>query len=108
LIDEARTPLIISAQVAKTERAMRRQQLAKICDGVGRKLMPPVTDREVEILIDSLTHKGRISLDTLMEEIEKRGAFGEAMSYLIDSYLLSEASARTHNAARLLDVAQEY
>lgn len=108
LIDEARTPLIISAQVAKTERAMRRQQLAKICDGVARKLMPAVTDREVEILIDSLTHKGRVSLDTLMEEIEKRGAFGEATGYLIESYLLSEASARTHSAARLLDVAQEY
>jgi len=107
LIDEARTPLIISAQVAKTERAMRRQQLAKICDGVARKLMPAVTDREVEILIDSLTHKGRISLDNLMGEIEKRGAFSEATSYLIDSYLLAEASARTHNAARLLDVAAE-
>jgi preprotein translocase subunit SecA len=108
LIDEARTPLIISAQVAKTERAMRRQQLAKICDGVARKLMPPVTDREVEILIDSFTHKGRIALDDLMNDIEERGAFREATSYLIDSYLLSEASARTHNAARLLEVAQEY
>src|SRR5688572_4613477 len=29
LIDEARTPLIISAQVAKSDRALRRQQMAK-------------------------------------------------------------------------------
>ena len=108
LIDEARTPLIISAQVAKTERAMRRQQLAKVCDGVGRKLMPAVTDREVEILVDSLTHKGRISLDALMDEIAVRGAFGDSTRYLIDSYLLSEKSARVHNAAHLLDVAAEY
>lgn len=108
LIDEARTPLIISAQVAKTERAMRRQQLAKVCDSMARKLMPAVTDREVEILIDSLTQKNRISIDGLMHEIEKRGAFTQATQYLIESYLLAEKSARTHTAASLLDVADEY
>ena len=35
LIDEARTPLIISAQVAKTDRALRRQAMAKTCDKLG-------------------------------------------------------------------------
>jgi preprotein translocase subunit SecA len=108
LIDEARTPLIISAQVAKTERALRRQQLSKVCDGVARQLMPAITDREVETLIDSYTNKGRISIDGLMGEIEKQGSFTQATQYLIEAYLLSEKSSRTHNAARLLDVADEY
>jgi len=108
LIDEARTPLIISAQVAKTERAQRRQQLTAVCDKVARKLVPAVTDHEVENLLDSLTVKGSINIDALMEEIRRRGAFTEATQYLIDAYLLSEQSARIENAARLLDVAGEF
>ncbi|MDQ3813904.1 MAG: hypothetical protein M3347_08130, partial [Armatimonadota bacterium] len=108
LIDEARTPLIISAQVAKTERALRRQQMAKTCDGLARKLMPGVTDREVENLIDSHTIKGRINIEALMEEIRRRGALQEATSYLIDAYLVSEKSARVDNAGHLLDVADEF
>lgn len=107
LIDEARTPLIISAQVAKTDRALRRQQMAKTCDGVARKLMPAVTDREVENLLDSLTTKGRINVDALMQNILKRGAFTAATEYLVDAYLLSEKSARVDNAGALLDLADE-
>lgn len=108
LIDEARTPLIISAQVAKTDRALRRQDMAKTCDKVGRKLMPGVTDREVENLIDTMTNRGRVNIDELMQEIIKRRAFIEAVQYLIDSYLIAEKTARTENAARLLDVADEF
>ncbi len=108
LIDEARTPLIISAQVAKTDRALRRQQMAKTCDGVARKLMPAVTDREVDNLLDSLTVKGKIDINGLMDDILKRGAFTAATEYLVDAYLLSEKSARVDNAARLLDVADEF
>ena len=108
LIDEARTPLIISAQVAKSERAYRRQQLAQVCDGVARKMMPAVTDHEIEALQDSLTARGRINIESLMQDIEERGAFNEAIAYLVDAYLIGEKSARVENAARLLDVADEY
>ncbi|HEY0072692.1 MAG TPA: SEC-C metal-binding domain-containing protein [Abditibacteriaceae bacterium] len=108
LIDEARTPLIISAQVAKTERALRRQQMAQTCDGLARKLMPAVTEREVENLLDTLSTKNRIDIGALLQEIEKRGAFRQATSYLIDAYLISEKSARIENAAHLLDVADEF
>ena len=108
LIDEARTPLIISAQVAKTDRALRRQQMAKTCDGLARNLMPAVTDREIENLQDSLTERGRIDIDGLMREILKNGAFDQAASYLVDSYLIGERSARVENASHLLDVAIEY
>lgn len=108
LIDEARTPLIISAQVAKTERALRRQQMAKTCDGLARKLMPAVTEREVENLLDSISSKSRIDIGALLAHIEKRGAFRQAITYLIDSYLLSEKSARVENAGHLLDVADEF
>jgi hypothetical protein len=107
LIDEARTPLIISAQVAKTDRALRRQQMAKTCDGLARKLVPAVTDREIELLQDSLTHNGRIDIDGLMQDIQKRGAFDQAIAYLVDAYLVAEKSARVDNAAHLLDVADE-
>jgi hypothetical protein len=108
LIDEARTPLIISAQVAKTDRALRRQQMAQTCNGLARVLMPAVTDREIEILQDSLSERGRIDIDALMQHILRRGAFTQATSYLIESYLVSERSARVENAAHLLDVADEY
>ncbi len=108
LIDEARTPLIISAQVAKTDRALRRQQMAKTCDGLARKLMPAVTEREVENMLDMLSTKNRIDIGALLGEIEKRGAFRQAISYLIDAYLISEKSARIENAAHLLDVADEF
>ncbi len=108
LIDEARTPLIISAQVAKTDRALRRQAMAKTCDGLARKLMPAVTDREIELLQDSLTQKGRIDIDGLMRDIQKRGAFTAATQYLVDAYLVGEDSARIDNAAHLLDVADEF
>ena len=108
LIDEARTPLIISAQVAKTDRALRRQQMSKTCDVVARKLMPAVTDREVENLLDKLTTNGRIDVAGLIEDIRRRGAFTSATAYLIDAYLLSEKSARVDNAAHLLDVADEF
>jgi len=108
LIDEARTPLIISAQVAKTDRAMRRQQMAKTCDGLARRLMPAVTDREVENLLDTLTEKGRINIGALMDDILERGPFRQATEYLIDAYLTAEKSARIENAARLLDVADEF
>jgi preprotein translocase subunit SecA len=107
LIDEARTPLIISAQVAKTDRALRRQAMAKTCDKLATKLMPAITDREIDALLDDLTSKGRISIDGLMQQLIKNGAFTEATAYLIDAYLLAEKSARVENAARLLDVAQE-
>jgi preprotein translocase subunit SecA len=108
LIDEARTPLIISAQVAKTDRALRRQQMAQTCDGLARKLMPSISDREIEILQDSLTDKGRIDLNSLINEIHDRGAFDEAIRYLVDAYLVAEKSARIDSAARLLDVAEEF
>jgi preprotein translocase subunit SecA len=108
LIDEARTPLIISAQVAKTERALRRQQMAKTCDGLARKLMPAVTDREVENLLDTVSAKNRVDIAALIAAIEKRGAFRQAITYLIDAYLLSEKSARIENAAHLLNAADEF
>ena len=108
LIDEARTPLIISAQVAKTDRALRRQQMAKTCDGLARIMMPAVTDREIENLQDDLTERGRIDIGALLHYIIERGAFTQATSYLISSYLLSEKSARVENAGHLLDVADEY
>ncbi|MDF2440373.1 MAG: preprotein translocase subunit SecA, partial [Abditibacteriota bacterium] len=108
LIDEARTPLIISAQVPKTDRALRRQAMAKTCDTLAKEMMPGVTDREIDNLLDGLTTKGRISIDGLMDHIIQRGAFTSATAYLIDSYLLSERSARVENAGRLLDVAEEF
>jgi len=108
LIDEARTPLIISAQVAKTDRALRRQQMAKTCDGLARVLVPAVTDQEIDNLQDSLTERGRIDIEGLMNHILKNGAFEQATSYLIESYLVGERSARIENAAHLLDVANEY
>ena len=107
LIDEARTPLIISAQVAKTDRALRRQQMSKTCDGVAKQLMPAINDQEVEAFIDEYSSKGRIDIGGLTDAIFARGAFTEATNYLIDSYLASEKTARTENAAHLLDAADE-
>ncbi len=107
LIDEARTPLIISAQVAKTERAMRRQQMSTTCDGVARVLMPAINDREVEAFIDEFSTKGRVDVGALASAIFARGAFKPATDYLIDAYLSTDQSARTDNAARLLDAADE-
>ena len=107
LIDEARTPLIISAQVAKTDRALRRQGMSKTCDGVAKQLMPAINDQEVEAFIDSFSAKGRIDIGGLTDAIFERGAFSQAIAYLIDSYLASEKTARTDNAAHLLDAADE-
>jgi preprotein translocase subunit SecA len=107
LIDEARTPLIISAPVPKTERALRRQAMSKTCDKLARVLMPAVTDREIDALLDTHTNKGRVSIDGLMEDILRRGAFTNATGYLVDSYLLAEKSDRVENAAHLLDAADE-
>ena len=69
--------------------------------------MPSVVDREIDALLDTHTHKGRVSIDGLMEDIIGRGAFTEATSYLVDAYLSAENSARVENAAHLLDVADE-
>ncbi len=107
LIDEARTPLIISAQVAKTERAMRRQGMSTTCDGVARVLMPAINDREVEAFIDGFSAKGRVDVGALSAAIFARGAFAQATEYLIDAYLSTAQSARTENAARLLDASDE-
>ena len=107
LIDEARTPLIISAQVAKTDRALRRQQMSTTCDGVAKQLMPAINDQEVEAFIDEYSTKGRIDIGGLTDAIFARGAFSQATNYLIDSYLASEKTARTDNAAHLLDAADE-
>jgi preprotein translocase subunit SecA len=107
LIDEARTPLIISAPVPKTDRALRRQALAKTCDKLARKLMPAITDREIDTLLDANSARGRVSIDGLMDDIERRGAFKDATSYLVDAYLLAEKSDRVENAGRLLEVADE-
>ena len=75
LIDEARTPLIISAQVAKTDRALRRQQMSKTCDGVAKQLMPAINDQEVEAYIDGYSTKGRIDIGGMTDDIFARGAF---------------------------------
>ena len=107
LIDEARTPLIISAQVAKTDRALRRQGMSKTCDGVAKQLMPAINDQEVEAFIDEFSTKGRIDIGGLSDAIFNGGAFPHAIGYLIDSYLASEKTARTDNAAHLLDAADE-
>jgi preprotein translocase subunit SecA len=107
LIDEARTPLIISAQVAKTDRALRRQQMSTTCDTVARQLMPAVNDREVEAFIDGFSDKGRVNVGELANAIFGRGAFKPATDYLIDAYLVSDKSARTENSGRLLDAADE-
>ncbi len=107
LIDEARTPLIISAQVAKTDRAMRRQQMSTTCDGVARVLMPAINDREVEAFIDGFSTKGRVEVGALASAIFARGAFKPATDYLIEAYLSTDQSTRTENAARLFDAADE-
>ncbi len=107
LIDEARTPLIISAQVAKTDRALRRQAMSKTCDGVATILTPSVTDREVETFIDQYSTKSKVNVAGLTEGILARGAFSQATGYLISAYLQSEESARLSNAARLLDASDE-
>jgi len=107
LIDEARTPLIISAQVAKTERALRRQAMSKTCDGVAKILMPAVSDREVETFIEKFSNKSKTDIAGLTEAILARGSFTLATGYLISAYLQSEESARLSNAARLLDAADE-
>jgi len=107
LIDEARTPLIISAQVAKTDRALRRQGMAKTCDGVAKILMPAVSDREVETFIEAYSTKSKTDITGLTDAILARGAFTQAMGYLISAYLQSEESARLSNAARLLDASDE-
>ena len=107
LIDEARTPLIISAQVAKTDRALRRQQMSKTLDAVARQLMPAASDREVETFIDGFSQKGRVNVGGLADAIFERGAFKAATDYLIDAYLLSAQNARAENSAHLLDAANE-
>ncbi|RYX86682.1 hypothetical protein EON83_00440 [bacterium] len=107
LIDEARTPLIISAQVAKTDRALRRQAMSKTCDGVAKILMPGVTDREVETFIDEHSTKSKVNIAGLTEAILARGAFSLATGYLISAYLQSEESARLSNAVRLLEASDE-
>ncbi|BCM89145.1 protein translocase subunit SecA [Abditibacteriota bacterium] len=107
LIDEARTPLIISAQVAKTDRALRRQAMSKTCDGVAKILTPAVTDREVETFIDEHSTKSKVNIVGLTDAILARGAFNLATGYLISAYLQSEESARLSNAARLLDASDE-
>jgi preprotein translocase subunit SecA len=107
LIDEARTPLIISAQVAKTDRALRRQEMSKTCNKVAKILMPAASDRDVENFIDGFSSKGRVAVGELADAIFAKGAFKSATDYLIDAYLLSDKSNRTENAARMLDAAQE-
>ena len=107
LIDEARTPLIISAQVAKTDRALRRQQMSKTCDGVAKMLMPAASDRDVEAFIDGFSTKGRVNVGELAAAIFARGSFKTATDYLIDAYLVSDQSARTENAGRLLEAGDE-
>ena len=107
LIDEARTPLIISAQVAKTDRALRRQAMSKTCDGVAKILMPGVSDREVEAFIDEHSTKSKVDVGGLTDGILARGAFTQATRYLISAYLQAEESARLLNAARLLDASDE-
>jgi preprotein translocase subunit SecA len=107
LIDEARTPLIISAQVAKTDRALRRQGMSKTCDGVAKILMPAINDREVETFIDAHSTKSKVDIVGLTDAILARGAFTSATGYLISAYLQSEESARLSSAARLLDASDE-
>ena len=107
LIDEARTPLIISAQVAKTDRALRRQGMSKTCNGVAKILMPAVSDREVETFVDAHSTKSKVDVAGLTEAILARGAFNQATGYLISAYLQAEESARLLNAARLLDASDE-
>jgi len=107
LIDEARTPLIISAPVPKTDRALRRQAMAKTCDKLARQLVPGVTDHEIDALLDAHSNKGRVSIDGLMDDIIARGAFTDATSYLVDAYLLAEKSDSIENAGPLLDASDE-
>jgi preprotein translocase subunit SecA len=107
LIDEARTPLIISAQVAKTDRALRRQEMSKTCDNVAKILVPAASDRDVENFIDGFSAKGKIAVGELADAIFAKGSFKAATDYLIDAYLLSDKSNRTENAARMLDAAEE-
>ena len=107
LIDEARTPLIISAPVPKTDRALRRQAMAQTCDKLARTLMPAITDREIDALLDAHSNKSRVSIDGLMDDIIRRGSFTEAPSYLVDAYLLAEKSDSIENAGHLLDASDE-
>ncbi|MBI3922764.1 MAG: SEC-C domain-containing protein [Armatimonadetes bacterium] len=107
LIDEARTPLIISAQVELSDRARRRRLLAKLCDQVARKLLPATTEPEVQKIVDQHTHDNKISIDGLMDFLRKQGCLEAGLGYLIDSYLAPDTSPRTHNIGKLVEALQE-
>jgi len=107
LIDEARTPLIISAQVELSDRAMLKRTLAKACDVVARKLLPATHEREVERTIDKFTQNRSLDVAGLMDFILQRGCLTTAVGYLADCYLAPESSARMENAARLLNAVDE-
>jgi len=111
LIDEARTPLIISAQVELTQRAAMRRHYAKLCDGVARKLInrehPAVTDQEVKKLIDQHTSDNRIAIDALYQIFQDNGCIEEALDYLVDCYLAAPGTPRAHHVGKLVDALEE-
>lgn len=107
LIDEARTPLIISAQVELTERARRKRELAKVCDRVVRKLIPAVSEPELDELVEKYTSGSKIALDELLDTLYESGRFEKAIDYLVEAYVGQPDSPRTENLGRLLDVADE-
>jgi len=107
LIDEARTPLIISAQVELSDRARRKREIAKVCDRVVRKLLPAVTEQELKDLVDEYTKGSNIAVDTLTEKLFASGAFEKAIDYLVESYVGQADSPRTENLGRLLNMADE-
>jgi preprotein translocase subunit SecA len=107
LIDEARTPLIISAQVELSDRAALKRTLAKVCDTIARKLLPATHEREVERTIDKFNQNRSLDVAGLMDFILQRGCLTTAVGYLADCYLAPESSARMENAARLLNTVDE-
>ena len=107
LIDEARTPLIISAQVELSDRATLKRTLAKVCDTIARKLLPATHEREVERTIDKFNQNRSLDVAGLMDFILQRGCLTTAVDYLADCYLAPESSARMENAARLLNAVDE-
>ncbi len=107
LIDEARTPLIISAQVELSDRAVLKRTLAKVCDTIARKLLPATHEREVERTIDKFNQNRSLDVAGLMDFILQRGCLTTAVEYLADCYLAPESSARMENAARLLNAVDE-
>ncbi len=107
LIDEARTPLIISAQVEQSERAQRKRRIAKVMDGVARKLVPATSDRDVEEVIARCKRGKDLDVEALNCFLLERGCLQTGLTYLIHCYVEPDSPARAENVAKLLALRDE-